>query len=208
MKQQIEVVAALIRRMENGKKQILIAQRPATKASALLWEFVGGKVEAGETKEAALVRECREELGITVQPNEIYFQTAHEYPDAIVHLTIFEASVLDGIPQKLEHNDLRWVSPLETDDFQFCPADTEILRQLQYDCASKQIPIGKWRHFKGMEYEVMGIAKHSETLDVMVVYRALYGERVIWTRPARMWLETVERDGKRVPRFTYVEDQA
>ena len=208
MKQQIEVVAALIQQVKDGKKQILIAQRPANKASGLLWEFVGGKVEAGETKEAALIRECREELGIKVQPHEIYFETTHEYPDIFVHLTLFEASILDGTPQLIEHSDLRWVSPMETDDFPFCPADTQILKKLQYTCAVEQIPLGKWRHFKGMEYEVIGIAKHSETLDPLVVYRALYGDGLFWIRPVRMWLETVERDGKRFPRFTYIGDQA
>ena len=65
---------------------------------------------------------------------------------------------------------------------------------------------GKYRHFKGMEYEVIGVAKHSETLAPMVVYRALYGEGGLWVRPAEMWQETVTRDGKTQPRFTYIGD--
>lgn len=207
MKQRIEVVAALIQRVKNGRKEILIAQRPKTKSNALLWEFVGGKIEADETKEEALIRECREELGMSVLPYEVYYETFHEYPDVFVHLTIFKTSVLDGIPTMIEHSDLRWVSPFETDDFPFCPADTELLKKLQYEYATEQISIGKWRHFKGMEYEVIGIAKHSETLEPFVVYRALYGEGMIWTRPARMWMEIVERDGNRFPRFTYIGDQ-
>ena len=68
------------------------------------------------------------------------------------------------------------------------------------------IKLGKYRHFKGMEYEVIGVAKHSETLAPMVVYRALYGERGLWVRPAEMWNETVTRDGKTQPRFTYIGD--
>ena len=68
-----------------------------------------------------------------------------------------------------------------------------------------EIKLGKYRHFKGNEYEVIGIAKHSETLAPMVVYRALYGEGGLWVRPAEMWNEIVERDGKRFPRFTYIE---
>ena len=68
------------------------------------------------------------------------------------------------------------------------------------------IKLGKYRHFKGMEYEVIGVAKHSETLAPMVVYRALYGERGLWVRPAEMWQETVTRDGKTQPRFTYIGD--
>ena len=69
-----------------------------------------------------------------------------------------------------------------------------------------EIKLGRYRHFKGMEYEVIGIAKHSETLEPMVVYRALYGEGGLWVRPASMWNETVERDGKTYQRFTYVEE--
>ena len=65
---------------------------------------------------------------------------------------------------------------------------------------------GRYRHFKGGEYEVIGVARHSETMEGLVVYRALYGERGLWVRPAAMWLEVVERDGKRFPRFTYLGD--
>ena len=68
------------------------------------------------------------------------------------------------------------------------------------------IKIGKYRHFKGNEYMVVGIASHSETLEPMVVYQALYGDKGLWVRPAAMWNETVERDGKVFPRFTYIGD--
>ncbi|MDD6604326.1 MAG: DUF1653 domain-containing protein [Oscillospiraceae bacterium] len=68
------------------------------------------------------------------------------------------------------------------------------------------IRLGRYRHFKGNEYEVLYIAKHSETLEPMVVYRALYGERGVWVRPASMWNETVERDGVTYQRFTYIGD--
>lgn len=67
-----------------------------------------------------------------------------------------------------------------------------------------EIKIGKYRHFKGNEYEVIGIAKHSETLEPMVIYKALYGEGGYWVRPASMWNETVERDGQTFKRFTYI----
>ncbi len=69
-----------------------------------------------------------------------------------------------------------------------------------------EIKLGKYRHFKGGEYEVIGIAHHSETMEDMVVYRALYGEKELWVRPASMWNETVTRDGVTFPRFTYVGD--
>ncbi|MDY5377565.1 MAG: DUF1653 domain-containing protein [Eubacterium coprostanoligenes] len=66
------------------------------------------------------------------------------------------------------------------------------------------IKLGKYRHFKGNEYEVIAIAKHSETLEEMVVYKALYGDGDIWVRPAKMWDETIERDGKTFKRFEYI----
>lgn len=66
---------------------------------------------------------------------------------------------------------------------------------------------GKYRHFKGKEYELLEVATHSETLEQMVVYRALYGERGIWVRPASMWSETVEKDGYSGPRFQYIGDE-
>jgi hypothetical protein len=69
-----------------------------------------------------------------------------------------------------------------------------------------EIKLGKYRHFKGGEYEVIGIAHHSESMEDMVVYRALYGDGELWVRPAAMWQETVLRDGTEKPRFTYIGD--
>ena len=122
-----EVVAALI---WDGDR-FMACQRPAHKARALLWEFVGGKVEAGETKEEALIRECQEELGITVAVEDIFMEVTHEYPDLTVHLTLVNARIAEGVPQKLEHNDIRWMTVEEIDDFAFCPADVEILERLK-----------------------------------------------------------------------------
>lgn len=70
----------------------------------------------------------------------------------------------------------------------------------------EELKIGKYRHFKGKEYQLLALATHSETLEPMVVYRALYGERGIWVRPAAMWSEIVDRDGYHGPRFRYVEE--
>ena len=122
-----EVVAALI---WDGDK-FLICQRPAHKARGLLWEFVGGKVEPGETKEQALIRECQEELAVTLAVNDVFMEVDHRYPDLHVHLTLFNASILDGTPQMLEHNDIRWITTQEIQQYEFCPADVEILRRLQ-----------------------------------------------------------------------------
>ncbi len=122
-----EVVAALIWRGD----RFLICRRPPNKARGLLWEFVGGKVEPGETKEQALVRECREELAVTVEVGETFMEVVHKYPDLTVHLTLFHAQLTKGEPQKLEHVDLRWIPVGEIDQFDFCPADTEILERLK-----------------------------------------------------------------------------
>ncbi len=123
----VEVVAALIW----DKDRFMICQRPAHKARGLLWEFVGGKVENGETKEAALIRECREELDITVAVRDVFTQLTHVYPDLTVHLTLFNAEIAEGVPRLLEHNDLRWITVSEIGDFDFCPADEEILELLK-----------------------------------------------------------------------------
>lgn len=121
-----EVVAALIRQGET----FMICQRPAHKARGLLWEFVGGKVEPGETKAAALIRECREELGVTLTVGDVFMDVIHEYPDLTVHLTLFDAVIAEGEPQKLEHNDIQWITPAQIGDYEFCPADVEILREI------------------------------------------------------------------------------
>lgn len=122
-----QVVAALIR--ENGR--FLICRRPAHKARGMLWEFVGGKVEAGETKEQALIRECKEELGIRIEVQALFAELTHVYPDLTVHLSLFLARIAEGIPQLLEHSALRWISVAEIDAYEFCPADQEILLKLK-----------------------------------------------------------------------------
>ena len=121
-----EVVAALI--WKNNK--FMICQRPAHKARGLLWEFVGGKVEPGETKEQALIRECQEELAVTLSVEDVFMDVVHEYPDLIVHLTLFNATIAEGEPQKLEHNDIRWITPSEIPKYEFCQADEEILKKI------------------------------------------------------------------------------
>ena len=122
-----EVVAALI---WDGDK-FMICQRPAHKARGLLWEFVGGKVELGETKEQALIRECKEELNVLLSVGEVFMDVVHEYPDLTVHLTLFNATIAESEPQKLEHNDIRWILPSEIPNYEFCPADEEILDKIK-----------------------------------------------------------------------------
>ena len=121
-----DVAAALI---WDGER-FLICQRPANKARGLLWEFVGGKVEPGETKEQALVRECREELDILVDVGDVFMELTHEYPDITVRLTLFNASIAAGTPKLLEHVRLAWIRPAEIPQYDFCPADEKILARL------------------------------------------------------------------------------
>ena len=121
-----EVVAALI--WDDDK--FMICQRPVHKARALLWEFVGGKVEPDETKEQALIRECQEELAVTLSVGDVFMDVIHEYPDITVYLTLFNATIAEGIPQNLEHNDIKWITPAEIPNYDFCPADEEILARI------------------------------------------------------------------------------
>ena len=122
----LNVVAALI---WDGNR-FMICQRPAHKARGLLWEFVGGKVEPGETKEQALIRECREELAVTLSVGDFFIEVVHQYPDITVRLTLFHATIQDGIPQMLEHNDIRWITPAQIPLYDFCPADELILNRI------------------------------------------------------------------------------
>ena len=122
----VDVVAALI--WDSDK--FMICQRPQNKARGLLWEFVGGKVEPGETKEQALIRECQEELAITLKVGSVFMEVVHEYPDITIKLTLFHAEIAEGIPQKLEHNDIKWITTKEIPNYEFCPADRDILKKL------------------------------------------------------------------------------
>ena len=124
-----DVVAALI--WDNNR--FMICQRPAHKARGLLWEFVGGKTDPGETMEEALIRECREELGITVSVGDVYMQVIHDYPDILIRLTLFHCTIAEGTPKLLEHNDLKWILPSQIPEFDFCPADEDILAKIIAD---------------------------------------------------------------------------
>lgn len=122
----VQVVAALI---WQGDK-FMICQRPVNKTRALEWEFVGGKAEKGETLEEALIRECHEEIGATVSVGDIFMELDHVYPDIAIHLTLFNCKIAEGAVQKLEHNDIRFITPDEISQYNFCPADKEILAKI------------------------------------------------------------------------------
>ncbi len=126
-KKPVDVVAALIWE----KDKFLICQRPANKARGLLWEFVGGKAEPGETLQQALMRECAEELAINVEVGKQFMQVVHQYPDIKIRLTLFHCTIPSGYPQALEHNAIEWIHPSQIDNYEFCPADTDILAEIK-----------------------------------------------------------------------------
>ncbi len=125
----VQVVAALIWK----ENRFMICQRPANKTRAFEWEFVGGKVEKGETLEQALIRECREEIGVEIAVDDVYTEVDHVYPDITIHLTLFNARLTGEDPKMLEHNDIRFILPAEIPQFEFCPADEEILKKITSD---------------------------------------------------------------------------
>lgn len=123
----LEVTAAIIR--QNDK--ILICQRPASKNCGLLWEFPGGKIEAGETGEQCIIRECQEELGVTLHVERELTDITYEYPDCTVHLHFYLCSIAAGVLEKKEHNAITWIVPDDVDQYEFCPADTKMLKSFR-----------------------------------------------------------------------------
>ena len=137
MEKQIEVVAALLWQGD----RFLLCQRPVQKKRGMQWEFVGGKVEPGETKQQALIRECREELDITICVEQEFMQLIHSYPDITIHLTVFHCSIAAGTPKLLEHSAMQWVTPEKAKEFELCPADREIWKEIE-----RAYPYGKRTH--------------------------------------------------------------
>ena len=82
-----------------------------------------------------MIRECQEELAITLSVGEVFMDVVHEYPDITVHLTLFNATIAEGVPQKLDHNDIKWITPGEIPEYEFCTADKEILDKIVRDCS-------------------------------------------------------------------------
>ena len=121
------MVAALIR----GGERVLLCRRPEGKAQGGKWEFPGGKIEPGETGEAALRRECREELGVTLEVGSVLADVRQDYPERSVHLTLYEARIASGAPRRLEHSDIRWVEPEQLEEYDLCPADARLIQLLR-----------------------------------------------------------------------------
>ena len=126
----LEVVAGLIKQ----GKRFLICRRPAHKSRPLQWEFPGGKIEAGETGRQALIREIREELAAEISVEKAVMDVVHTYPDLTVHLTLYAARAKSE-PQPLEHDEIRWITPDEIPNYDFCPADRAFLEKIREEMA-------------------------------------------------------------------------
>ena len=123
----IDVTAAVIVRASS----VLLCQRPQGKHHAGLWEFPGGKTEPGETLEACVARECREELGADIRVLGAFMDVTHAYPDLTVHLTLYESELASGGVHRLEHSDIRFITPQEIDEYDFCPADQAFCAEIK-----------------------------------------------------------------------------
>jgi mutator protein MutT len=190
------VCAALIWR--GGR--FLACRRPPNKARGGLWEFVGGKVEPGETGEAALIRECREELGIGIEVRGEFMSLLHRYPDLTVWLTLYNARISEGEPQLLEHTQLAWVAPNGLGDYEFCPADEGILAVL-----------GKGNATFGrlLEFEDRGYGEFQRKLVPNVDPHRIIGVRLPDIRAIAKEIrgtEEAERFMFALPHFYYDED--
>ncbi|HLA71425.1 MAG TPA: 8-oxo-dGTP diphosphatase MutT [Steroidobacteraceae bacterium] len=128
MKPRLRVVAAAL---FDAERRVLIAERPAGKHMAGWWEFPGGKVAAGETDAAALRRELREELGVEVRPDYEVMQLQHDYPDRVVDLVLWHATLERGAPQGLDGQQLKWVECQTLGDQRLLPADQPFIAALQ-----------------------------------------------------------------------------
>lgn len=123
----IKVVGAIIK---DGDKY-LIGQRPAHKSQGGLWEFMGGKIEPGETPEEALKRECLEELALEIENERIIDSVVHEYSEKTIRLTLIECNPKNGsVPQALEHQEIRWVTVYQMGMLEFAPADQKLIYKL------------------------------------------------------------------------------
>jgi len=123
----IDVVGAIIK---DGER-FLVGQRPANKSQGGKWEFMGGKIEPGETPEQALARECREELSLEIENERIVDSVVHEYPEKTIRLTLIACTPKPGsVPKALEHQQIRWVTRAEMDSLDFAPADRELIEKV------------------------------------------------------------------------------
>ncbi|AFV03491.1 hypothetical protein UNSWDHB_509 [Dehalobacter sp. UNSWDHB] len=124
-----QVTAAIIRQDD----KILICQRDNTGSCPMLWEFPGGKQEEGESLEECLVRECQEELGVTIQVDEVFAESRYTYGDNEMCFTFFESRIIEGELERMVHRNIRWLRAEELGLYTFCPVDVEVVERLGSD---------------------------------------------------------------------------
>lgn len=200
----------------NSRGEILLQKRSLKKMlwPDILWYPTGGAVVAGETVEEACAREVAEELGFV--PDMTGARLLHRQVDRTFIRDLF--LICQDVPvesmrfQEGEVDGARWMLPEDIPGgeagkaFSFMPHLKETLPFLMLESMRKRIPAGKYRHYKENEYRVLGLCLHSETMEPMVIYQALYGSCETWVRPAGMWNETVTVNGNTIRRFQKMDD--
>ena len=201
----------------NSKGETLL-QRRAWEKEILpgVWSITGGSALAGETMEAGCDREVKEEMGFAPDWDSgriLYSETGKNY-HRDVFLFCQDAEEKDWHLQQEEVQDARWILPekiLQDEQLwhDLCHLRYwhEVFPLLSLESMRIRIPKGRYRHYKGKPYQVEGLALHSETLEPMVIYRALYGSCETWVRPAGMWNEFVDTKDGRVRRFAPEEKE-
>lgn len=200
----------------NGRGEILLQKRSLRKqlCFGILWYPTGGAVVAGESVEEACVREVKEELGFVpdmAQARRIHHRVEQTFIRD-VYLIVQDVKPENMLFQEGEVDDARWLLPEmlplgeEGRAFVYMPHLKEILPFLHLESMRMRIPLGTYRHYKGGKYRVTGLCLHSETLEPMVIYQALYGTKETWVRPAKMWNEEITVNGEKMRRFQKTDD--
>ncbi len=201
----------------NSRGEILLQKRALRKKlyPDILWYPTGGAVLAGESVEKACCREVQEELGFVPDMAKARHLSREVQKGFMRDLYLIrqDMPVEEMHFQSGEVDDALWLLPEnipcekgEREAFFFLAHLKEALPFLMLESLRLRIPAGKYRHYKGKEYRVQGLCLHSESLETMVIYQALYGTKETWVRPAGMWNEEITVNGERVRRFQKMDD--
>ncbi|MBO2515872.1 MAG: hypothetical protein CW338_01160 [Clostridiales bacterium] len=199
----------------NNRGEVLLQKRPARKGQKTgTWCLPGGNAKKGESGEDACVREAEEQLGLV--PDLSHSRVLiHKVEQGMLRDIVLLYQ--DADEKEIRFNsdkvlECRWVQPedIRTDetyshDMEKIPGWGSAFPFIRLESMRKRIPLGHYKHYKGNEYLVKGLALHSETMDPMVIYQAMYGPGEIWVRPATMWIESVSKLGYEGPRFTILD---
>ena len=182
-----------------------------------VWGPVGGRALKGETGVSACAREAKEQLGLTADMPHARLLVCHKEDNVLHEVFLLYQNVKDEELQPDPKNVAEYCWKLPEDvtadeamgpDMEKLPTRRAVFPFVSLESMRRRIPLGHYRHFKGNEYLVQGLALHTETMEPLVIYQAMYGPGEIWVRPARMWTEQVERDGYSGPRFMLLDTEA